>query len=46
MARMEITDELIEIFETCEDVDGEIDPDECYNCQYRKACAEYHEKRG
>lgn len=41
MARMEITEELIEIFEACEDLDGEIDPEECNKCPYSGACLEY-----
>ena len=41
MARMKITEELIEIFEACGDLDGEIDPEECEKCPHFGACLEY-----
>ena len=43
---MEITEELIEIFEACGDLDGEIDPEECGKCPYADACLEYFTKKG
>ena len=38
---MEITEELIEIFEACGDLDGEIDLKKCGKCPYYDACLEY-----
>ena len=45
MARIEITEELIEIFEACGDLDGEIDLEACNKCPYYDACLEYFTKK-
>ena len=39
LKRIEITEELIEIFEAC---DEPIDPGECMTCPYFGPCLEYY----